>query len=89
MRMTSIQCRVLQIVLACTALFICACQSDGWLWQGDKSPTQYQTQQMDRGGQPVTYYDLDDGDNEDPNVDNASYPEMSQPWWNSPGYIGG
>jgi hypothetical protein len=44
---------------------------------------------MDRGGQPVTYYDLDDGDNEDPNVDNASYPEMSQPWWNSPGYIGG
>ena len=89
MRMTSIQFRALQIVLACTALFICACQSQPSLWQGDKSPTQYQTQQMDRGGQPVTYYDLDDGDNEDPNVDNASYPEMSQPWWNSPGYIGG
>ena len=44
---------------------------------------------MDRGGQPVTYYDLDDGDNEDPNVDQGNYPEMSEPWWNSPGSIGG
>ena len=44
---------------------------------------------MDKGGQPLTYYDLDDGDNEDPNVDSGDYPEMSEPWWNSPGYIGG
>ena len=68
---------------------LCGCQSRPSLWQGDESPTQYQTQQMDRGGQPVTYYDLDDGDNEDPNVDQGNYPEMSEPWWNSPGYIGG
>ncbi len=89
MRMASIQFRTLQIVLAFTALLICACQSQPSLWHGDKSPTQYQTRQMDKGGQPVTYYDLDDGDNEDPNVDSGDYPEMSQPWWNSPGYIGG
>lgn len=44
---------------------------------------------MDKGGQPVTYYDLNDGDNEDPNMDQGNYPEMSEPWWNSPGYIGG
>ena len=68
---------------------LCGCQSQPSLWQGDESPTQYQTQQMDRGGQPVTYYDLDDGDDEDPNVDQGNYPEMSEPWWNSPGYIGG
>ena len=68
---------------------LCGCQSQPSLWQGDESPTQYQTQQMDRGGQPVTYYDLDDGDNEDPTVDQGRYPEMSEPWWNSPGYIGG
>lgn len=89
MRMSSISSRVCLVILTCATLLIGACQSQPSLWQGDKSPTQYQTQQMDRGGQPVTYYDLDDGDNEDPNVDQGNYPEMSEPWWNSPGYIGG
>ena len=89
MRMSSISSRVCLVILTCTTLLIGACQSQPSLWQGAESPTQYQTQQMDRGGQPVTYYDLDDGDNEDPNVDQGNYPEMSEPWWNSPGYIGG
>lgn len=61
------------------------------------SPTQLQQRQMDDTGSPnwnqnrssLYYYDLDDGDNEDPAVDQGAYPSMSQPWWNSPGYIGG
>jgi hypothetical protein len=53
------------------------------------TPTQLQQRQFDAGGQSMPYYDLNDGDNEDPCFDNAAYPNMSQPWWNSPGYEGG
>jgi len=53
------------------------------------SPTQLQQRSMDAGGEPLPYYDLDDGDNEDPCVDQSNYPNGGEPWWNSPGYIGG
>ena len=53
------------------------------------SPTQLQQRQFDSGGQAMPYYDLDDGDNEDPCFDNAAYPDSGEHWWNSPGYIGG
>ena len=86
--MIQVQSHALKALLL-GVFMLCGCQSQPSLWQGDKSPTQYQTQQMNKGGQPVTYYDLDDGDNEDPNVDQGNYPELSEPWWNSPGYIGG
>jgi hypothetical protein len=64
------------------------CQQDS-LWQGSQSPTQEQTRQMDEGGQSAQYFDLNDGDNEDPNVDQGNFPGGGEPWWNSPGYIGG
>jgi hypothetical protein len=59
------------------------------LFPDSMSPTQLQQQEMNAGGQRLPYYDLNEGDNEDPCFDNAAYPNMEQPWWNSPGYIGG
>lgn len=66
----------------------CGCQSPS-PWGNSMSPTQQQTRQMDKNGQPVSFYDLDDGDNEDPNVDQNGDMGSGEPWWNSPGYIGG
>ena len=53
------------------------------------SPTDLQQRRFNSGGQSLPYYDMNDGDNEDPCFDNAAYPTMQQPWWNSPGYEGG
>ena len=74
---------------------LCGCQKQ--LFPNSMSPTQLQQRQMDGDGSQswyqnkssLYYYDLDDGDNEDPSVDQGAYPSMSEPWWNSPGYIGG
>jgi hypothetical protein len=71
--------------LALIALAGCGKQ----LFPGDMSPTQLQQRQFDGGGENWSYYDLDDGDNEDPCVDNGSYPGTGQPWWNAPGYAQG
>lgn len=59
------------------------------LYPDSMSPTQLQQKQYNQGGQSLNYYDLDDGDNEDPCIDQGTYPNATEPWWNSPGYIGG
>lgn len=69
------------------ALALASCQSSPF--PDSMSPTQLQQRSMDAGGEPLPYYDLDDGDNEDPCVDQSNYPNGGEPWWNSPGYIGG
>lgn len=56
------------------------------LFPGDMSPTQLQERQFNGGGENWSYYNMEEGDNEDPCVDNANYPDTSEPWWNSPGY---
>jgi len=43
------------------------------------------SQNRNQNKSSLYYYDLDDGDNEDPCVDQGAYPSMSEPWWNSPG----
>jgi hypothetical protein len=68
-------------------LALAGCQSSPF--PDSMSPTQLQERSMDSGGQPLPYYDLDDGDNEDPCIDQSNYPNGGEPWWNSPGYIGG
>ena len=70
-----------------TLLAAAGCQSSPF--PVSMSPTQLQQRSMDAGGEPLPYYDLDDGDNEDPCVDQSNYPNGGEPWWNSPGYIGG
>ena len=59
------------------------------LFPSDMSPTQLQQRQFNGGGENWNYYNLEEGDNEDPCVDNANYPDMSQPWWDAPGYSQG
>lgn len=59
------------------------------LFPDDMSPTQLQERQMNDGGGSWTYYNMEEGDNEDPCVDNGNYPDMSNPWWNAPGYSQG
>ena len=59
------------------------------LFPDDMSPTQLQERQFNGGGENWSYYNMEEGDNEDPCVDNAAYPEMSDPWWNAPGYSQG
>lgn len=59
------------------------------LFPDSMSPTQMQERQFNDGTGNWTYYDMEEGDNEDPCVDNANYPDMSNPWWNSPGYSQG
>lgn len=81
--------------MALALITLCGCQKQ--LFPNSMSPTQLQQRQMDGDGSQswnqnkssLYYYDLDDGDNEDPSVDQGAYPSMSEPWWNSPGYIGG
>ena len=59
------------------------------LFPDDMSPTQMQERQFNGGGENWTYYNMEEGDNEDPSVDNANYPDMGQPWWDAPGYSQG
>jgi hypothetical protein len=59
------------------------------LFPDSMSPTQLQERQFNDGRSNCAYYEMDEGDNEDPCVDNAAYPDMSNPWWNSPGYSPG
>ena len=74
--------------IACIALLALAgCGKQ--LFPDDMSPTQMQERRMNDGTGSWSYYEMDEGDNEDPCVDNAAYPEMSNPWWNSPGYADG
>lgn len=70
-------------------LLLAAAGCEKPLFPGDMSPTQLQQRQFDGGGQNWSYYNMEEGDNEDPCVDNANYPDMSQPWWNAPGYSQG
>jgi len=72
-------------VAAVAALVGCEKQ----LFPSDMSPTQLQQRQMNGGGETWNYYDMEEGDNEDPSVDSANYPNMTQPWWNAPGYAQG
>lgn len=75
--------------LAATACTVAATACGPTPFPDSMSPTRLQQGRFDSGGQSLPYYDVNDGDNEDPCFDNAAYPTMSQPWWNSPGYEGG
>ncbi|MFM7807977.1 MAG: hypothetical protein ACKPEA_08610 [Planctomycetota bacterium] len=77
---------IIPVALAALAALV-GCEKQ--LFPGDMSPTQLQQRNFNGGGENWNYYDMDDGDNEDPCVDNANYPDMSQPWWNAPGYAQG
>ena len=75
------------IAAASALMALSACEKP--LFPGDMAPTQLQERQFNGGGQSWNYYDMEEGDNEDPCVDSANYPNMSQPWWNAPGYAQG
>ena len=79
--------RIRTVRLLAMAMLAAGCQSSPF--PDSMSPTQLQQRSMDAGGQSLPYYDLDDGDNEDPCIDQSQYPTGGEPWWNSPGYIGG
>jgi len=72
---------------SCAGIALPGCQKQ--LFPDSMSPKQLQQQHYNAGTETLPYYDLDDGDNEDPSVDQGAYPNMSEPWWNAPGYIGG
>ncbi len=80
--------RLLPPIGAVTACIACtACQPQGPLFPGMEAPTQAQAQSM--GWPAPQYFDLDEGDNQDPSVDNAAYPYDGSNWYLQPGYLQG
>ncbi|MFO0963909.1 MAG: hypothetical protein U0625_13530 [Phycisphaerales bacterium] len=74
--------------LAIAALLAGCGDDDGDLWGDSMAPTQALKAEGGNGPAPAEMA-TSEGDSDDPFIDNANYPFVDEPWWQSPAYNGG